>query len=769
MPSMAPAQVEDPLVAARMLFDAGRLDEAEQAYLALLGSHPKQDVVALQLGLIAHMRGDDGRAFELSKKAVQLNPQSAPARNNLGNALRGERCLDEALESYRMAIELDAGYAAPHFNVGTILAGRGVNEEAISCFESAVKLNPSFADAYNALGVALMETGRLEEAVESYRRALQLRPDFFEVHNNLAIALTDLKCTDEALGMCQRAFLLRPDSAELCNTEGRALSALGRFERALATFHQAISLKPDYAAPHNNLGIVLQKLRRYHEAIPHYRRAIELDPLHLEAHSNLGFALGMVGELTESVASSAWALELRPDYVHAHYSMGLALVAQGRVSEALASFERACRGNTKYTGAHSNLLFTMNYLYEQTQEEIYRASLLWDQEHCGSARSRQRPHKNERSPERRLRIGFVSPDFHNHSVSFFFLPFLDQSRRLGTGMEYFCYADVTKPDAITKRLQRLADGWVDIVGMTDEAVAQRVRDDGIDVLFDLAAHTGLRLLVFAEKPAPVQVTWLGYPNTTGLAAMDYRLTDAIADPEGEADLCHSERLYRLPDGFLCYSPHEEAPKVAPLPALTNGFVTFGSFNNFAKVSPEVIRLWARLLGQLPGARLILKGRSFTDLPTKRYCESAFASYGIDPGRLDLRPWEDADQSHLSAYGRIDIALDTFPYNGTTTTCEALWMGVPVVTLLGDRHAARVGASILSRVGLGTLIAKDHEEYLSLACDLAADLERLSSLRGTLRGTMAGSPLCDARSFAENMETACRKMWRGWCREADESL
>lgn len=757
------APVEDALAEALHLLNSGRIAEAESAYQVIFGSPKDRHVAALQLGIIAHLRGDDRGAFDLIEQSVHLNPEYAQAHNHLGNALRGEQRVVEALASYRKAIELEPEYAAPHYNIGSVLLQLGDTEAALSCFETALSLNASFADAYNSLGMAQMDLGEPEKAVESYRQALQLNPDFFEALNNIAIALMNLKRAEEALAACQRALSLRPDSAELDNTNGLVFIELGRFEQAMACFRRAIDLKPEFAAPHNNIGIVLKKVGRYQEAIEHYQKAIGLNPKYFEAICNLSFVQCKLGELTQAIASCTLVLELRPDYQDAHYSMGLALVAQGRLPEALAEFERA--GARDNALSHSNLLFTMNYTQGFSQKDIYLESRRWDEAHCEQARARRRSHKNGRDSERRLKVGFVSPDFRKHSVSFFFRPVLEQAFRL-TGMECACYADVPNPDTTTKRLREFAGQWVDAVGLSDEALAQRVRDDGIDILFDLAGHTGLRLSMFAEKPAPVQASWLGYPNSTGLRDIDYRLTDAIADPEGEADLFHSERLYHMPNGFLCYSPHEDAPNVNTLPALANGFVTFGSFNNLAKVTPEVIGLWALVLKLVPGSRLIIKWNSFSDLPTRLLCESAFACKGIDPSRLELRPSDESAESHLSVYGRIDIALDTFPYNGTTTTCESLWMGVPVVTLLGDRHAARVGASILSRLGLQTLIAKDDEEYLSIACGLAADLERLSSLRGTLRGTMAGSPLCDARSFAESMESACREMWRRWCSEAD---
>jgi predicted O-linked N-acetylglucosamine transferase (SPINDLY family) len=371
------------------------------------------------------------------------------------------------------------------------------------------------------------------------------------------------------------------------------------------------------------------------------------------------------------------------------------------------------------------------------------------------------PHPNHPDPERRLRVGYVSPDFREHSVSAFLDPVIAGHDR--RWFEVFCYAEVVRPDDTTARFRGLSDGWCSTLGMTDGAVAGRIRDDGIDILVDLAGHTaGNRLRVFAERPAPVQVTWLGYPNTTGLSAMDYRLSDAVADPAGEADALHSETLVRLANGFLCFAPPADAPEVGETPALATGQVTFGSFNNLAKVTPDVVEAWADILNRIPNSRLVLKSRPLADEKTRERYLEMFGAHGVDPGRVELCSWIASKSGHLGAYERLDIGLDPFPYNGTTTTCEALWMGVPVVTLGGDRHAGRVGASILARVGLAGLVAETKADYVEQAVALAGDLDRLSALRGGLRSRMEKSPLCDAGGFARDIEAAYREMWRRVC-------
>ena len=361
-------------------------------------------------------------------------------------------------------------------------------------------------------------------------------------------------------------------------------------------------------------------------------------------------------------------------------------------------------------------------------------------------------------PPRRLRLGYVSPDFVHHAVSYFFEPVL--TARDPAAFEVFCYSDAPVADAVTQRLRAASDGWRDIAGLSDERVAELVRADRIDILVDLAGHTARnRLLVFARKPAPVQVTWLGYPNTTGLAAIDFRLTEAVSDPLGLTEAWHSEELVRLPGTFSCYAPPPESPPVNALPALAAGQVTFGCFNNLAKVTPPALALWARVLREVAGSRLFLKSPGLADLETVARLREEFALHGIPADRLEFSGAELSVAAHLSLYHRVDVALDTFPYNGTTTTCEALWMGVPVVTLAGATHVSRVGASLLTHLGAPEWIGDAPEAYVARCRGLAADLPRLAVLRSGLRERMRGSPLCDAAGFTRGLEDALRAIWR----------
>jgi predicted O-linked N-acetylglucosamine transferase (SPINDLY family) len=363
-----------------------------------------------------------------------------------------------------------------------------------------------------------------------------------------------------------------------------------------------------------------------------------------------------------------------------------------------------------------------------------------------------------------LRIGYLSPDFCSHSVAFFVEPLLATHDR--GSFEILCYANVTQPDQITEHLQRLGHTWRDIVRLRDEDVAVQIRQDHVDILVDLTGHTANnRLQVFARKPAPVQVAYLGYPNTRGFTAMDYWLSDAHADPPGQTERFYVEEIVRLPHGFNCYRPPAANPDVRALPARAVGHITFGSFNNAPKVNARVIALWARILNALPEARLIMKARQLVDSATKANFHRLFEQHGVTPERVEMISWVPSSTAHLELYNRIDIGLDCFPYNGHTTTCEALWMGVPVITLAGLTHAGRVGVSLLSQVGLGELIADTPEVYAELAVALARDLVRLETLRHGLRDRVTQSPLTDASIITRSFEAAYRQMWRRWCAKA----
>jgi protein O-GlcNAc transferase len=627
---------------------------------------------------------------------------------------------------------------------------------AEAAYRAILAAKPNHVAALCNLGVLLRATARAADAVACYRRAIAASPSHAPAYENLGNALIELGELAAAEAEFLKATSLAPRSAEARLGLGNSRHRQGRLDEAMAEYERALALQPGHPQALLNKAAILQSGGRLPAAAAIYRELIATHPRFAKAYCNLGAVLEPMGELGEAARMLQTALTLQPDYPAAMMNLGTVLQVGGDVAAAIAVLRRALAIEPN-PRIHSNLLMYLNYRADVGDDAIAAEHREWDRLYARPAAPAAPPIARDGDASRRLRIGYVSADFRSHSVSYFLEPLLAQRDR--GAAEVFLYSDVAIRDATTERLAALADHLVPILGQSDDAVAARVRADGIDILVDLAGHSGAnRLMVFARKPAPIQASWLGYPNTTGLAAIDFRITDAIADSPG-AEALHSEKLIRLPDGFLCYQPPADAPAVAPLPAAVGGHVTFGSFNNLAKVTPEVVRCWATILHGVAGSRLMLKSHTFADAGIVRRYLALFAESGIAADRLDLLPRILATEGHLAAYHRIDVALDPFPYNGATTSCEALWMGVPVVTLAGSRHAGRVGASLLSRLGLGALVAGDEAAYVATATSLAGDLAALAALRAGLRQRMLQSKLCDAAGFAREMEGAYRRMWQ----------
>ena len=645
---------------------------------------------------------------------------------------------------------------------GDRLFKNGQAVQAIACYQQALILKPDYAEVYNNLGLAFKQQNCLDEAVACYRKALEANPQYAVACNNLANALREQGRLAEAKIYYQKALGFKADFVEALNNLGNVLAEQGHLDEAVSLFEQALHIRPAYAEAYNNLGNALQEKREFSVAVHCYRQALKHHPRYYKALNNLGNVFQKQGQLHKALICYQRALEIKPGWGEAWNNTGNALVECGDIPEAMAAYTKAIGSNPGDAAAHSNLLLAMHYRTGLDPAVHYAAA---ENRRWKQPATFPQPQIIKRSAHRqkRLKIGYLSPDFRKHSVSFFFLPLLKNHNR--QMFDIFCYSAVKREDEITRRIQAHADHWRCVVGLPDRLAAERIRSDGIDILVDLSGHTaGNRLPVFGCKPAPVQVTWLGYPGTTGLAAIDYRLTDDIADPPGEADKYHSERLIRLPLGFLCYEAPDDAPAVGGLPALRNGFITFGSFNNLPKINGEVIELWSDLLRQVPGSRLLLKSRQFADAHVRQRFLEMFGGCGIAAGRITLLPRVASTAGHLGLYHQVDIALDPFPYNGTTTTCESLWMGVPVITLRGVRHAGRVGVSLLTRLGLTQLVAEDRDAYIDIGIKLAQDIAALANLRSSLRPCMQASCLCDGSAFARSIEHAFFFTWENWCQK-----
>lgn len=638
-------------------------------------------------------------------------------------------------------------------------AGRLADAEKI--YTEILRVDPNNVSCLNNLSLLASRLGRVDEAVALLKRACALAGATAEAHMNLGNLLQAQGQIGEAVACYEKSLRIRPNSASVQLNLGNALRAQGRVEPAIACYQEALRIDPNLAEALLEMGNTLNWQRKAAEAVTYFERAVAARPDFAAAYNNLGSTLLDLDRHDEAAACFERAIRLNPSHPDAYVNLGNMLTDSGRLAEAAANYEKVLAIDPDHSGALSNLVFALNYTDTLDPPSLAGQHFRAGERIEGKFRVAPPPHRNAIEPGRKLKIGYVSPDFRMHAVAFFFEPLIRARDR--AAIEAFCYSDAFAPDAMTERLSALADHWLSTTGMNDDDLAARIREDGIDILVDLAGHSAHnRLPVFARRPAPVQMTWLGYPNTTGLKSIDYRLVDAVTDPIGAADALATETLVRLDGGFLCYAPLVRASEPVPPPCLQAGRVTFGSFNNLSKVSAATFATWGRLLERLPTARLLLKSRVFAVTGIRESILARLAAHGVTAERVTLRPAIPDLAGHLASYHEMDIALDSFPYNGTTTTCEALWMGVPVVTLAGDRHLGRVGASLLTQVGLTELIARDQDTYVDLAASLADDLPRLMAYHAELRPRMAASSLCDAPAFARKVEAVYRDVWQRWC-------
>jgi predicted O-linked N-acetylglucosamine transferase (SPINDLY family) len=595
-----------------------------------------------------------------------------------------------------------------------------------------------------------------EEAIGSFQRAVALRPNFAQAHYNLGVAFAQIRQPQEAEQSYRQALLLTPNVPAIHSDLGDVLAALGRGEEAEQSYRRALALDPDFSLPHIGIGNLLRQRGLLKDAESSYRKALELSPSLAAAHSNLGLALFELGQSEEAEKSYLRALAIEPRLYEAQTNFGHMLARLGRLEQAERAFRQSLVLQPSFGSARSNLAFLLNHVPGRAPAEIYAEHLEFGRRLA--APTQIRVHDNARDPDRRLRIGYVSADLRDHSVAFFVQPIL--SKHDPREFELCCYYNYSRQDSTTQRLKSYVEHWHDVFGLPDRALADLIRGHAIDILIDLSGHTANnRLSTFALKPAPVQVTWLGYLNTTGLDAMDWRITDSVATPQGLLDSLHTERLVRMPDSQWCYQPPDRSPPVVPPPMLKAGACTFGVFSSATKINADAIKLWGGLLASVAESRLLVVINGLLSVPAD-YRER-FTREGIPENRLEVLASKPFDE-YLALHGAVDVMLDTFPYTGGTTTCHALWMGVPVVSLVGNTATSRGGASLLHAIGLSELVAESPDQYVDIARSVAREPERLASFRATLRQRMLSSPLTDATRFTAQLENTYRMIWRNWC-------
>lgn len=658
--------------------------------------------------------------------------------------------LGEAAKVFSQVVAADPNHPRALNALAVIDSENGNYEQAEAKLDKLLTAHPEFEKGYNTRGMLLQKLKKLEDAEKDFVKAISLNPGFAEAYGNLGNLNLALQKYPAAAECFRKVIGLNPRSPQALSSLGTVLSLQGKYDEAEASINAALDLDPHFAPAYLARGELFKLTDRPSEAIAAFEKAIVCQPDAMSLRY-LGDYYCNVGKLSSALELLLKAQRLGESDPDTANVLGNIYVAMGRLDEALKAFRSVMDAGHGNRLLHANLVMTLHYSSKISSEDIFKESVA-----LGTAYTAPPISTCLLVGDFPLKIGFVSADFKIHSVSYFLEPLLAALDR--KKFKVYCYSGVRNPDAVTERFKSLADSWVDSFEMDDDLLAEKIVAEKIDILVDLSGYTrGNRLGVFARKPAPIQITWLGYPDTTGLRAIDYRISDAVADPIDVADKLHTERLIRLPDCFLCYQPPYDAPKVMPTPVHEKKYITFGSFNNLVKVTPEVLAVWSRIFNSVSSARLVLKCRTLIDDENHNYWLNLLEKHGIDTTRLLLIPYDISKMNHFARYGEIDIALDTFPYNGTTTTCEALWMGVPVITLAGDRHASRVGASLLSCVGLNELVANSHEEYVDMAIKLAADEARLLSYRQTMRNRILVSPLCDADGFARRWEDAVLKI------------
>lgn len=773
----------------------GKSKEGVQQLQKSVAARPGDKNIVMDLGNTLVALEDFDNAIISYQKALKIEPEDANTHYALGLACLGAESYDDALESFERATALDDNFAEAHNNKGNALVKLEKYDEAIISCERAIELKPSYHHAFNSLGYTYLRDRNFDKAVEYLEKAIEILPGYLEAIMNLGQAREYLEQFEEAIRCYRRALKINPKEAKAHNNIGsiylkQKLSGLARpeFQKAIelkpdlenATYalcqiyrkeakmadaitavEKLIDIDPENAAPHGLASNLRLDMGEHEIAIDHLLSAIELSEAdHDSLHIQIGQSYIKLADYDKAIKHFEEALKISPDSYFAYANYAGLWYAVGDTEKGREYYKKSAELNPVSSAPYPAQIFGESYQLGQTTKSLYKMHSDWNAAYGKSSSDNWLSHDNSRIPERLLRVGFVSGDFGRHPVGYFIVGLLENLSK--TKIKTYCYQNRHNDD-LTLEIFNATDAWRDVRSTSDEDMIEEIQEDKIDILFDLSGHTsGGRLSVFARKPAPIQVTWAGYIATTGLESIDYLLSDIYSTPLDE-EVYYSEKIIRMPDGWLCYKPPEYAPKVGPLPAAKTQVITFGSFNNPNKINPEIVSVWANVLEAVPNSQLLLKYSGLDSVVQKNRVSAVFKECGIDLTRVIF----EGAAPHIELmrrYEAVDIALDTYPYSGGLTTFEALWMGVPVISLPGDTFASRHSQSHLSTIGLPELVAKDKDDFVTIAANLAGDIDKLETLRKNLRPMMKASPSCDAALFAKNFEVLMRDIWRKWCLE-----
>lgn len=743
----------------------GRLEESEARYRQALALNPNY---ADAHGNLANLLMQTARPEEAEsefKQALKANPELTTARNNLANLLINQKQHKRALEHLEKILQSHSGMPEVHNNMGVVLSGLGQHEAAAESFRRAIQLWPDYGDAHANLGQALVQLNKSAEAESAFKKALELQPDWIETLNDLANLYAETGREQAAGERFEQALALKPNHVMTLSNYGNFLVRLGNFERARKYLYEAVRLDSTFVDAYYNLGVLEADAGNLEQAIIAYRRALQIAPGLHKAHNNLAIALKDRGRYEEAQQHMSEALAQAPDNGEYQNNAGVLLLEMGQLTEAERAFRSALNLDISHFSAHSNLLFAMNYRVGLTAQEY-----MDEAGNFGVEVARHRIHDigwaNERSVEKVLQIGIVSADLHRHPVGYFATEVLTSlSRQFRDSLQIHVFANQQQFDDLSAQIREVCSSWTGVVHLSDSEVVDEIRRRKIDILIDLSGHTaGNRLPVFAWKPTPVSLSWLGYYASTGVNEIDYFIADHSTVPENSEEI-FSEKVIRLPDTRFCYSKPEYDCEVNGLPCEQTDWFTFASFNNLPKINGEVISTWATLLERVSDSRLLLKAKQFDSEEICARVKHQFSDRGVDGDRI-LLEGPSSRQDYLRRFNDVDLCLDPFPFPGGTTTCDSLWMGVPVITLAGDRLISRQGLGILRMCGLEEFIAGNVDEYIELAVKSACDRKCLGQLRSGLRERALNSPLFDSDVFARHFQSTLREIWQDWCTKAE---
>lgn len=710
----------------------------------------------IALGDSAEAKGDLRAACEQYRKAVKVAPGYARAHLNLGVGLEATGDADGALNAYEAALAIEPANANASYNLGKLLYTRGELPRAKALLQAALAHKPGFAEAQLVLASVYESQENADAAAAALEVALELRPDWAGAWLNYGMVLKKLGRKSEAESALMRVMTLEPDNADAAYELANLLYARGALQEAEKYLLLTLQHKPQFPEAYVVLSDVHEAQGKLNAAAASLEAALKQRPDWTVALNNYGTVLKNLERVTEAEAALRRVIAIDPGFSPAYGSLGGILLKQLRVAEALDAFRKGQELDPDRLEIGSAELFALNYSDEISSEVLFAKHRALGERLEKAYSPRFEPFQNVRDPQRRLRIGYVSGEFSGYPVATFTVPLFERHDR--TAYEIHCYS--AAPRTLDETIRSRVDNWLDVGSMSQSELADTINRDGIDILVDLSGHSGAaRLGVFAQQPAPVQVSWLGYLNTTGTTRIQYRLCDHYTDPAGTTEHLHTETLIRLPNSQWCYRSLIAVDSSATPPLEQNGYPTFGSFNQVTKLSPSVRKLWAEILKRMPGSRLVIVG-----VPEGTVRESLirdFESAGVAASRITVVGRVKIEE-YFRWLDKVDLALDTFPYSGGTTTCDALWMGVPVITVPGTRSISRSSASILSTVGLVDWVAETPDDYVRMAVEFARAGSLIANLRKSLRQTMRESPLMDEIRFARDIEDAYRNMWRTWC-------